>query len=813
MKGRNTRNLQSDQHFYREKQRQQRQSRSGTGAGQQGPDIRNPRVKKPRQSGRQGRPGRKIGFAAITVALVFFAALLIYNLYQIQIVEYAMHAEAAADLHYAKVTENPRRGQILDRNGVELAGTTYVYRIGITPKDVRSITKDITADEIAQNVAVCLNMDKSEVAAALAQKDKSYVQLKKDVPGTEADALKTYKSKADLGGIRIDAEPRRYYTNGTLASQVIGYTNYDQNNLVGQLGIEMQYNTLLTGEPGYTYVETDNYQGAGVLPFSVPTSLRAKDGQNLILNIDINIQKIVQEELQLAINAYDITGGGTVIILNPYSGAVLAMASYPFFSSSDPVARPEGAAVSGWDTSAKETMDYLSSQVWRNRAISDTYEPGSTMKAVTAAIALEEATTRESEMMSDEPIRLASWTIRCSHTPNHGKETLQQGFWHSCNPIFATLALRTGVSKYYQYIRSFGFANVTGIDLPAEECGILHQNPTQIDLATLSYGESSTTTPLQIAAAYCAFANGGSLVTPQVVKAMTNSSGSIVKEYQPETIRKVISESTATRIRELLKGVVLYGTGSAAYVEGYAVAGKTGTSTDEQGKHTLAFVGLAPSDNPEIVALAVLDKPADDKLTSSAAARTCGIIISRTLEYMGVSREYSDKDVSRLQATTPVPDVTGMTYGTAMKTLAAKGFKTEAGETAMGADTLVRYQWPAAGTELHNAGLIVLYPVTEPDEKLVIVPDFTGKNVSECMSAAAEIGLNIKINGDCLGLASAQDPLPTFSSGNTGEPAAEPGSETGSEPVSQTVTIKRGSIVQISFTTIEEEVAQSGEND
>ena len=797
MRGRNTRNLGSDQHFYREKQRQQRQRQSEATSPPSGSGVRNTRLKPPKNRKKQARHNKRIGFAAITAALVFFAALLIYNLYQIQVVEYSIHAEAAADLHYTKVTENPRRGQILDRNGVELAGTTYVYRIGITPKDVRSITKDITTEEIARNMAACLEMDSQAVLDALNDKAATYIQLKKDVPSTQAEALKAYKSEADLGGIRIDAEPRRYYTNGTLASQVIGYTNYDQNNLVGQLGVEMQYNTLLTGEPGYTYVETDNYQGSGVLPFSVPTSLRAKDGQNVILNIDINIQKIAQEELQVAVDAYDITGGGTVIILNPYTGAVLAMASYPFFSSSDPTARPNGIAAGDWDTSSNATIEYLSSQVWRNRAISDTYEPGSTMKAVTSAIALEEALTHESEMMSDAPIRLANWTIRCSHTPDHGNETMQQGFWHSCNPIFTTLALRTGVSKYYQYIRSFGFAGATGIDLPAEEIGILHQNPTQIDLATLSYGESSTTTPLQIAAAYCTFANGGSLVTPQVVKAMTNSSGAVIKEYQPETIRKVISESTATRVRELLKGVVLYGTGSAAYVEGYAVAGKTGTSTDEQGKHTLAFVGLAPSENPEVVAMVVLDKPLDDELTSKAAARTFGRIISRTLEYMGVSREYSDKDISRLQTTMDVPDVTGMTYSMALKTLSAKGFKAEAGDAAMGAETLVKFQWPAAGTLLHSAGLIVLYPVSEPLEELVAVPDFTGKNVSECISAAAESGLNIKIDGDCLGLASAQDPLPSFST------------ESGSEPV----LLKRGSIISIRFTAVEEEVAQSGESD
>lgn len=811
MRGREIRSLESDKHLYREKQRQQRERQHTRPAAPGENGVRGPRIRPNKRHKNQPHRGRKIGFTAISVVLVFFAALLIYNLYQIQIVNNSAYAEAAADQHYKRVTENPRRGQILDRNGVELAGTTYVYRIGITPKDVYSITQDIGTEEIAANIAACLNMDPALVLAELQKEEESYIQLKKDVPSSEAEALKAYKNEAVLGGIRIDAEPRRYYTTGTLASQVIGYTNYNNDNLVGQLGIEMEYNTLLTGEPGYTYVETDNYQGTGELPFSVPTSLRAKNGQNVVLNIDVNIQKIIQEELQTAVDAYDITSGGTVIILNPYTGAVLGMASYPFFSSSDPTACPPGFESSAWDSSQQASIEYLSSQVWRNRSISDTYEPGSTMKAITAAIALEESLTKESEIMSDAPLSLADWYIRCSHTPDHGTETLQQGFWRSCNPIFAQLALRTGVSKFYEYIRAFGFAATTGIDLPAEESGILHQSPTEIDLATLSYGESSTVTPMQIATAYCVFANGGNLVTPSVVKSITNSAGAIVKENQPETIRQVVSESTATRIRELLKGVVLYGTGSAAYVEGYAVAGKTGTATDDEGDHIISFAGIAPADNPEIVALVVLNEPADDELTSKAAAKTCGTIISRTLEYMGVSREYSDQDVSRLQATTPVPDVSGMTYSAALKALTGKGFQVEAGDAAMGADTLVKYQWPAADTLLHKSGLVILYPVSAPVEEMVVVPDFTGKNVSECMSAATEIGLNIMIVGDCLGIASSQDPAPTFSSEGSSAAGSETG--TGTETPGQPVQLKRGSIVSISFQTVEEEVAQSGESD
>ena len=594
MRGRDDRQQNLDQHLYREKLRQQRsrqRSETASGAPTAARTGRRPARRSP-----AARPSRRRGVVVLCIGLLLFSSLLVYRLYQIQIVNNEVNAELAASQHYKKIPENPRRGLISDRNGVELAGTTYVYRIGITPKDMRSITKNVTSAEIAAKIAECLNLDPAAVAAEMAKTDKTYIQLKKDVPRAEAEALKAYISKDTIGGIRIDSEPRRYYSNGTLASQVIGYTRFSEGQLIGQLGIELEYNTLLTGEPGYTYVETDNYSSKGQLPFSVPTSLQAKDGQNIVLNIDINIQKIAQEELANAISVYDITEGGTVIVMNPYTGAILAMASSPFFSSSDPTACPEGYDAENWDTSLDSTIKTLSEEVWRNRAISDTYEPGSTMKAVTAAVALEENLARESEMMSDASLNRFGWTIRCAHAGGHGMETMQQGFWRSCNPIFAQLALRTSVSCFYSYIGSFGFRNKTGIDLPSEESGILHQYPTEIDMTTLSYGESSTVTPIQLATSYCVFANGGNLVQPRIVKAIMDSEGNIVQEAQPETIRKVLSESTTARIRELLKGVVLFGTGSAAYVEGYAIAGKTSTSTDDNGDHTLSFAGIAPAD-------------------------------------------------------------------------------------------------------------------------------------------------------------------------------------------------------------------------
>lgn len=793
MQGRDGHQRELDPRLRREIQRQRRQ-----------PPENTVRRRTPARSSRRdargggGRPRtrRSPVFILLSVALLAFSVLLAYRLYEIQIVNYAVNAEKATKQHYEKVVETPRRGLIIDSNGVELAGTTYVYRIGITPKDMRSITKNISKDEIAANVAGCLNLTKEAVATEMAKEDKTYIQLKKDVPSSEAEALKAYIDDMDIGGIRIDSEARRYYTNGTLGSQVIGYTRYSEKQLIGQLGIELQYNNVLTGTPGYTYVETDNYSSKGALPFSAPTSLRAQDGQNVVLNLDINIQKIAQEELENAIKTYDITAGGTIIIMNPYTGAVLAMASYPYFSSEDPAACPAGQDAATWDSTLKANIDYLSSQVWRNRAISDTYEPGSTMKALTASMALEEGLTTEKEAMVDAPLHLASWTINCSHVGGHGPETMEQGFWRSCNPIFAQLSLRVGLTRFYQYVRAFGLMGETGVDLPAEGTGILHQNPTEIDMATLSYGESSTVTPLQLATSYCVFANGGNLVQPRIVKAITDSDGNIVKEYQPETIRQVLSESTTARIRELLKGVVLYGTGSAAYVEGYAIAGKTSTSTDDSGDHTISFIAVAPADNPEIVALVVLNKPESKDLTSKGAAKTCGQVVSRTLEYLGVSRQYSDSDISRLNKRTAVPDVTGMTYSEARKALSTLGFQAEAGDTAMGDSTLVKYQYPAAKAELHDKGLVILYPVAAPAEAMVAVPDFTGKTVNECISSAAESGLNIRIVGNCLGVAVSQDPLPTYStSGAAG---------------GTTNRLKQGSIISISFAAVEEAVAQSG---
>ena len=719
------------------------------------------------------RKPSRIGLVLFSLLLFAFAGYLVYRLYTLQIVQFAENAEKAAAQHYRKVAEMPERGKILDSNGIELAGTTYVYQIGMTPKDVRSLSENLSREAISDEVAALLELDPAKVDELFADKNAVYVQLKKDVAQDQAKQLIDYLSKHNIGGFAIDSEPRRFYTNGDLASQVLGYTRYDLGNLVGQLGLEMQYNSILTGSPGYTYVETDNYKNKGELPFSVPTSLQAKNGQNLNLTLDINIQRIAQEELADAIRVNDVKDGGSVIVMDPFTGGVLAMASYPFFSSSDPTARPETQSELTWTGSSQEDINFLSSTVWRNRAISDTYEPGSTFKTITTAMALDENLSHESELFSDSPMYVLGQEIHCYTIVGHGTESLQDAFYHSCNPIFAQLAQRLGVKRYYEYIRAFGFREPTGIDLPAEESGQIHLDPTELDMATLSYGESANVTPIQLAAAHSAFANGGNLIRPHLVQSITDRSGAVIRDFQPETVRKVISEQTATRMRELLKGVVLYGTGSKSYVEGYSVAGKTSTSTDEAGDHTLSYISIAPADSPKILTLIILNKPADKKLTSTVAARANGRIITRTLDYLGQARNYSEKDVSRLTKLNEVPDLQGMTLAAARKELVKVGLDLAAADAGMGEQSIIKYQSPAPQAKLHPHGIVFVYPTAGVPDDLVTIPDFTNKTVNECLSAAAISGLNIRIEGDGLGTAVRQSPAPTFKTSRPLDPTLQ----------------------------------------
>jgi len=725
-----------------------------------------------------------------------FAGYLVTQLYDLQINKYLEYSQTASKMHWKRIKDIPLRGDILDANGNILASTTYEYTVGITPKDILSDNAKVTAEEVAQQMAAILHLDYDFVYESILKTDATYIQLAKKLVKDDVDLLKAYLSDNNLGGVKIDSVPKRYYVYGDLASQVIGFADYNDTTLIGQYGIEAYYNDLLSGQEGYTYVEVDNYS-SGALPYSPPTTIEKIDGYNVVLNIDMNIQKIAEEACKEAYEIYDPKEGVTAIVMNPYTGAVYATASIPDFNLNDPRGIPFSMDEFVWNSfTNEEQMNYLMSNVWRNRAISDTYEPGSTFKVLTTAIALEEGLTYEDEMFSDAPIEVSEIdTISCwreHEAGNHGTETLKQAFERSCNPVFVQLAKRIGITKFYEYVRNFGFYNYTGVDLPAEGKGIFHANPDSVDMATLSFGESSTVTPLQLANVYCALVNGGTLMTPQIAKYLTDDNGNIIKEFSPVKVKTIFSELTATRVKEMMKNVVTEGTGSAGYVEGYNVAGKTSTSTiesgEDEGMHVLSFGCYAPSDNPEIVVLVLINKPADKELGSSAATRVAAKIVSETLEYMDVKRKLTEEDYDRLTTKYTMPTVMQLSHKEAKKTLYTAGFTVIDGEDNMTDETLITFQYPSTETILYRSGIVVLYSSATPDEasmKKVIVPDFTGKTISECYREAKEAMVNISITGNPEGVVVSQSPSSGYVDSTSG-PDNEVGEAEGEDVSDQT---------------------------
>ena len=706
--------------------------------------------------------------------MVLFAGYVSYGLFRIQILEHEVHAEAAAQVHYRKIAENPVRGSIVDRNGIELAVSSVTKTIGMTPSTVKGSRDGVamTRRELAEGIAEALGLDPMETrwlftdvkpAEGLVPEEqpvseKPYVQIKKRIPIAESLRLEEFIKKGSIRGIVIDEEVKRYYPDGRLAPQVVGFASQDGHGL---LGLESRFDAELAGSPGFTYVETDNFYGRAGLPFSVPTSLRAKDGLTLTTTLDARIQSIAAEELQRAISLYQVEDGGVAIVMDPYTGGVLAMVSYPDFDANDPTAIPDIALPAGWDPDA-EPVENLSKYIWRNRAISDTYEPGSTFKSITSAIAFEEGLTTESEMFSDKPVLdYEEWPISCWKRPSdHGLERFEQAFWNSCNPIFVHLSQRIGIERYYRYVKAFGFHETTGIDLPGEGTGILHAQPRELDLWCLSFGEQSTVTPIALLNSYCAFANGGSLMRPRIVSTLSDASGHVVTEYLPETLRRVVSETTAARMRSMMEDAVLYGTGGSGRVEGYAVAGKTSTSTRKDGKHVLSFAAMAPAGQPRICVLVVLNGPASSKTTSAATADATARIVSRSLETMGVERVYTDRDVSVLSKTEKLPDFRGMTVMQARKAASVLGLYVEGHPDALSDGAIVESQFPPAGTSMHRGGGVVVSADAKVPEESAVMPDLTGKTASEAIQALYESGLNAVLAGDLDGLATSQAVAP-----------------------------------------------------
>ncbi|WP_242981177.1 PASTA domain-containing penicillin-binding protein [Ruminiclostridium sufflavum] len=688
----------------------------------------------------------------------FFTICLISRIAWIQFVNGQEYQQKAFEQQTSNRTISPKRGTIYDRNMEPLAVSGSVETISCSPQVIKKLSLDV--DKISSDLSAILSMDKETIRKKLV-KSSRYELIKKKVDKDIGSKVRQWKKDNEIDGIYIDEDTKRFYPNSNLAAHVVGFTNVDNDGLDG---VEKIMDKYLKGVPGKILSEVD---ASGVeLSMGQEQYIQPQDGNDVILTIDETIQYFAEKTLEKAISDNNVINGATAIVMDPRNGEILALTSKPDFDLNNPRAAPSGVDKTAWTGTSTEDVQYLQKTVWRNKAVVDTYEPGSTFKPVTASAGLEEGLVTPETQVTDATIKVGGWNIHCWKPNAHLHETFREGVYNSCNPVFVRLAQQLGISKFYSYIKAFGFYQKTGIDLPGEAISIIHTKPTEIDMCTASFGQRFQITPIQLIQAYGAIANGGELITPHVVKEVIDSSGNVIKKYEPNVVRRVISKQTSGTVVDILRGVVDVGTGKNARVPGYKIGGKTGTSETVaskdivvQGKnkrYIVSFSAIAPTDNPSLCVLVVLDWP--DVYSPGGGmlvAPVVGKLIDDILTYQGVEKEYTDEDKKLLQKEVQVPDVKGKTVEEAIKILKQNKleYKIEGSNKDMKA--VVQAQTPKSSALLNENSLVILYTYKPESEAKATVPDVKNKSVYEATQAFKAVGLNIRINGT--GTAVSQD--------------------------------------------------------
>ena len=701
------------------------------------------------------------------ITLLLFSALLLFMIYRIGYIQF-VKGEEYQKMAYLSQTQkrqiNPKRGTIYDRNGKGLAISASVDTVSVNPIGLRDAVEgdETKLQDIANNLAGYLEMD-AETLLKKFKMNSRYEYLKRKIERDVGNQIRTYLSKAKIQNIYVDEDSKRYYPNGKLASHILGFTGVDDQGLSG---IEYVLDSTLKGVPGKIMNEVDVL--GRQISFSNERHIDAIDGYDVFLTIDETIQHYAEKAIDQAMLDYNLKRGGTAIVMNPNTGEVLALVSKPDFDPNDPDALPDYFEGTDWGGfSDTEDSQYLWQTVFRNKAIMDTYEPGSVFKAVTAAAAIEENVVTTNTPEYCKPISLSGHTIDCWRKGGHGSEDFLHAVYNSCNPVFVKTGLELGIEKFYSYFKMFGFQEKTGIELQGEPSNEeyrknQHTNPKEIDLAVSSFGQRFQISPIQMITAYAAIANGGNLMKPTIIKQISDSEGNIIKKFEPQVVRKVISEETSTTLRGILEGVVAEGTGKNAYVSGYRIAGKTGTSetltTKTDGRYIVSFMAFAPADKPQICVLVVLDHPQVEmnrRTGGVLAAPVAGKLAEEILEYLQVERVYTEKDKKNMTQEVYVPNVTGLTLKEAEEKLKAFGLKYTIEGSSSDENQVVFSQTPKADFSVPQSATVILYTDSDRAEVTVTMPNLHSKTVDEATTALKQLGLNIRIRGS--GMATAQE--------------------------------------------------------
>ena len=612
----------------------------------------------------------------IRYAFFVFVTLLVLLSFRLVWIQFVMGSELQAMAyrqHTLDRTINPNRGTIYDRNGTILASSATVETVSVNPMIISSDNKE----KVAKALSDIFELDYEKTLKKL-KKRSSIETIVKKIDKEKADELRVWMEANDItSGINIDEDTKRYYPYNELCSQVIGFCGSDNQGLNG---IEAKYDKTLSGEKGKISRASDAKGRA--LSGTAEEYISAIDGNSIELTIDVTIQSIVEKYLEEACIDNVCTDGGNVVIINPNNGDILAMATYPGYNLNTPYTINSEELASMWSTMSSSDKSNALEKMWRNKAISDTYEPGSTFKLITASAALEEGLVTDIEQQSfacTGGIDIAGTYIKCwRYYRPHGSESLRMALMNSCNPIFIGLGQKIGVEKYFSYLEKFGLLSKTGIDLSGEANSIFiaKDKAGPVELATISFGQRFEITPLQLVRAVSSIVNGGKLLQPRVVKAVINSQTGEKQEFKPIVLAEnVVSKETSQKVLSMMESVVASGTGKNAQVLGYTVGGKTGTSEDgvNTGKYVTSFCGVASISDPEVVILITLYNPTGEggHQGGGVAAPIGSQILSEVLPYLELKKDNTETLEEPFSVT--VPNITGMSVKDATKALSDLG--------------------------------------------------------------------------------------------------------------------------------------------
>ena len=734
--------------------------------------------------------------------LGLFIPLLI-QLWNIAIVHHDEYQTKAIEQQLMDVTVSANRGEILDTNGEVMAMSATVYNLILAPKDlVASVSQnkfkdeDGNLDEAAYNAEIQRKRDVvvDGLCELLPDLDREKLEQRMEKTNSQYEVLATQIEEQDAKAIRAFIEEnntsyylyltpstKRYYPFGSLASQVLGFVNSEG----GAYGLEAWYEDLLKGVPGR--VVTGKTAQNVEMYNSYSNYIDAINGYDLTLTLDATIQSYAQQALEKGIEMYDVQNGGFCLVMDPNNGKVLAMASSPNFDPNNYSVISDSFLLQDVETDTttiyqqlktendakpadeqltdEELQEQAQSQAkaaaretqWKNRTITEPYEPGSTFKAMVLAAALEEGVVSENDTFTcTGSVNIGGWTIHCSKRTGHGHQTLAEAVQNSCNPAFIEIGQRLGLDKFYDYLEAFGVKSYTGIDLPGETKGIVWDKEKMgvTELATASFGQRFTLTPLQLITGFSSVINGGNLYQPYVLQKVTDSQGNTVKETSPTLVRQVISEQTSQRARAILETVVSEGGGSNAYQAGYRIGGKTGSAeTLEDGRTIVSCMGFAPANDPKVIVLLALDTPQEASPGSSYG--TCGVYISggamaaprvgeliaQILDYMGVEKQYTAEESAATTVTTP--RVTGVSVANAATSLEKKNLKYR----TVGTGDVVTSQVPAANAAVPGGSTVILYLGDAVPEETTTVPNVVGMSYEGAKNALEAQGLFMQAAG------------------------------------------------------------------